>query len=259
MSYSPVAGRFIERDPIGYADGMHAYLYERGNPLSWLDPLGLQSVADLFDDPNDGPLGRIGRQGASLLWAHGNLDQDDKAMTELFVLTQTEILRRLANGACPCVDENEKKWLFDTVRDFTRPLSESLYERARKKPINDSGWNQFFKDLDAGAFKKVPIPWRGVNKVSPFVPERDAVARAMALNHINNDLKAALQKNGIGGQALWDCIGKVVDDAARGMAGPLAGLGLDAVAWWDEAWDVAAIRDRMRGGVPATQPTSRPG
>lgn len=44
MSYSPILGRFLERDPIGHEDGMHLYQYERSNPVNRLDTQGTDSV-----------------------------------------------------------------------------------------------------------------------------------------------------------------------------------------------------------------------
>jgi RHS repeat-associated protein len=39
--YDPVKGRFLQRDPLGYVDGMNLYEYARSNPVRWTDPLGL--------------------------------------------------------------------------------------------------------------------------------------------------------------------------------------------------------------------------
>ena len=38
--YSPQRGRFIQRDPLGYVDGMGHYAYVGNNPINWIDPEG---------------------------------------------------------------------------------------------------------------------------------------------------------------------------------------------------------------------------
>jgi len=42
--YSAKLGRFMQRDPAGYADGLNLYAYVRNNPLRYLDPEGLTAV-----------------------------------------------------------------------------------------------------------------------------------------------------------------------------------------------------------------------
>lgn len=41
--YSPDLGRFLSRDPSGYADSMNLYEYVMSNPVIYIDPLGLTS------------------------------------------------------------------------------------------------------------------------------------------------------------------------------------------------------------------------
>jgi RHS repeat-associated protein len=39
--YSPVLGRFLQSDPIGYGDGLNMYAYTHGDPVNGSDPSGL--------------------------------------------------------------------------------------------------------------------------------------------------------------------------------------------------------------------------
>ena len=44
--YDPTTGRWLERDPIGYVDGMNMYQYVDSNPVRYLDPSGQRLVID---------------------------------------------------------------------------------------------------------------------------------------------------------------------------------------------------------------------
>lgn len=44
--YHQRLGRFMQHDPLGYADRMNFYEYVRSRPLDWLDPLGLLAQED---------------------------------------------------------------------------------------------------------------------------------------------------------------------------------------------------------------------
>ncbi len=46
--YSPTQGRFLQRDPLGYVDGMSLYEYVQGNSINYLDPYG--SISEIMVD-----------------------------------------------------------------------------------------------------------------------------------------------------------------------------------------------------------------
>ncbi|GKX53155.1 RHS repeat-associated core domain-containing protein [Budvicia aquatica] len=44
--YDPALGRYLTQDPIKLGGGLNGYQYVNGNPVNWIDPLGLFNVAD---------------------------------------------------------------------------------------------------------------------------------------------------------------------------------------------------------------------
>ena len=52
--YSSTLGRFLQRDPAGYVDGLNLYAYVKNNPLKYTDAMGLTSQSvneEQFNSP----------------------------------------------------------------------------------------------------------------------------------------------------------------------------------------------------------------
>jgi len=50
-TYDPSTGRYLESDPIGLQGGLNTYGYAMGNPLLFIDPLGLEIVGQWVQKP----------------------------------------------------------------------------------------------------------------------------------------------------------------------------------------------------------------
>ena len=46
--YDPDTGRYLTPDPIGLAGGINPFVYSESNPINYIDPLGLNSVAGTY-------------------------------------------------------------------------------------------------------------------------------------------------------------------------------------------------------------------
>ena len=51
--YAPQRGRFIQRDPLGYQDGMGVYAYVGNNPVNFIDPMGTEKNNEFWDAVKD--------------------------------------------------------------------------------------------------------------------------------------------------------------------------------------------------------------
>lgn len=74
--YSAELGRFLQRDPKGYVDGMNLYAYVMNNPLKYLDAMGTTSLLNMQNGTSSIKIGNVKMQsnvGSTLIDAeiHG--------------------------------------------------------------------------------------------------------------------------------------------------------------------------------------------
>ena len=93
--YSPTLGRFAQRDPMGYADGMGLYEFVNGRPIRMLDPHGL------FCEDKCSPEGAkqnpklVGLRQSGLI----NINSGDRGVDLLDAIKTVGVLQDLLNIA----------------------------------------------------------------------------------------------------------------------------------------------------------------
>ncbi|MCB9845315.1 MAG: hypothetical protein H6811_04945 [Phycisphaeraceae bacterium] len=286
-TYFPELGRWGERDPICYVSSMSLYLYGHASPHGYADPSGLDPFDDLikhYSPPPPSLLDFTYRPGhnwtplqrihAAFYDSYTYFSTEHRRDLSLFLDAQACILEGAIACANPCgtsaggtVAANER-WLNAVIADFMRPLINSLGEYGTcgdVRDISDGGWQLFFADYLAGRYDS-RVAEGGIRQIVKFhsgrvhgldvysaadflVLKRHRVAHAMALNHINNDLRNALLKNGPGDDDVWDCIGNLVFSCQLKLLSPSEQTQMrDAISKVPEL-NVSWIRDEMRRRV----------
>ncbi|SEI54832.1 RHS repeat-associated core domain-containing protein, partial [Achromobacter sp. NFACC18-2] len=101
--YDPQIGRFITKDPIGFAGGLNVYQYA-DNPIEWIDPLGLNKKL------TEGRVYRMGSSSATNLTPRPERDATTGLSTALEKPTgryQTLDVRTLNEGGLDVVQDGK--------------------------------------------------------------------------------------------------------------------------------------------------------
>lgn len=246
-AYKTASGRaeWPNRDPIGEEGGLNLYGFVYNNPMSFLDPYGLDQFKVVCDKAAD-----LDRRIQGLRSNTG--DQ----FKRVFMGLQSCILHKLCKGAC-CNSDQSAAWLNGTIDTFMTQFTDALDGKFYPK-------NQQWKALLGRIDKLMPLTPRpedmkyfsmgvpaGGSAVSLYVGTAFTdyatsvdTARQMALTHINQDLAQALRNNGPGTDSDWKCIGGVVADCQKNFFTKLEELIGKLLP--KDRFDIPFIRDQMR-------------
>jgi RHS repeat-associated protein len=114
--YDPTTGRYIQADPIGLNGGDNAYLYAMGNPVRWIDPLGLE-IYNLFPYAEPGM-----REAADR--AYRNLPQSERdGYNHIFGHASKNVFCVYAKNGVNCLAPKAfERWLVDNHVNRTKPI-----------------------------------------------------------------------------------------------------------------------------------------
>ena len=146
--YAPSTGRFMQRDPIGYAGGsMNLYAYVGSSPTNWIDPYGLKACNGDVDCENPAGLNDCEKMYCALSGAFPALDEGGRLDN---ARSQSEI-----DSLATMLSLAWKESSFNPNAKNPRSSASGLYQilDGTKGDIEDRVWPKF---VGGGGFPPYP-------------------------------------------------------------------------------------------------------
>jgi RHS repeat-associated protein len=267
--YNPSTGRWLTRDPIEENGGLNVYGFVGNTPQNYIDRDGRDNWSNLAAGQNGVPAVVFGQavplHAFSGAPTRAPISAMAKVLTQridsleagdfrrLFLDTQQCILDKLSKWQC-CMDPRSLDWLNRTVKDFMDPMFEALDGRPNTR------WADTFRKVASYQNPTPPSPNVLAASSGQYVPapnpwsDQMFAAREMAMTHIDQDLRQAIERQGVGSDGDWSCIGKVVSECERKFFNGFERLLSRTSGLVNSNFDIAKFRDSMRDDVKSQIP-----